>query len=125
MRTFRHSITLISADGQRRVELQAQVDTGATFSSAPGEVLERLGVRPESRVRLRLANNAVEERLLGFARAELVEEERIIPVIFGRAGEPPLIGATTLEIFLLAVDPAEQRLVPVEGLRIVACQVGF
>ncbi|MBI2172454.1 MAG: aspartyl protease [Chloroflexi bacterium] len=116
MGTFRQNIAFVSADGQRREELDAQVDTGATFSSAPADVLERLGVRPETRVRLRLANNAVEERLLGFARAELVEEERIIPVVFGRTGEPPLIGATTLEIFLLAVDLVEQRLVPVEGL---------
>lgn len=43
MGMFRHSMTLISPDGQRREELLAQVDTGATFSSAPAEVLERLG----------------------------------------------------------------------------------
>lgn len=69
-----------------------------------------------TRVRLRLANGAVEQRSLGFARAELTEEVRTIPIVFGRVGEPALIGATSLEIFLLAVDPVEQRLVPVEGL---------
>ncbi|MBI4339624.1 MAG: hypothetical protein HY680_06680 [Chloroflexi bacterium] len=65
MGTFRQGITLISADGQRREVLLAQVDTGATFSSAPAEVLERLGVRRERRVRLRRANGQVETRDLG------------------------------------------------------------
>jgi hypothetical protein len=77
MGTFRQNITLISADGQRREELDAQgeggsfgaslkarVDTGATFSSAPADVLERLGVRRERSVRLRMANGQREQRAL-------------------------------------------------------------
>ena len=35
---------------------------------------------------------------------------------FGDPDAPPLIGANTLEGFLLVVDPVEQRLVPREGL---------
>ena len=31
---------------------------------------------------------------------------------------PTLLGAVTLEAFLLAVDPVHETLVPVEGLRI-------
>lgn len=118
MGTFRHNITLISADGQRRTELEAQVDTGATFSSAPAEVLERLGVRREDTVRLQLASGEVQERPLGFVMAELNGMRRYTPVTFGEAGEPSVIGAVTLEIFLLAVDPVVQRLVPVLGLRL-------
>ncbi len=116
MGTFRHSMTLISADGQRREEINAQVDTGATFSSAPAEVLERLGVRREDVVRLRLASGQVQERSLGFVRAQLLGVERFLPITFGEPGEPALIGAITLETFLLAVGPVSQRLVPVVGL---------
>ena len=36
--------------------------------------------------------------------------------VFGDPDAPPLIGAHTLEGFLLVVDPVEQRLVPREGL---------
>lgn len=116
MGTFRHTITLFSEDGRQRTELEALVDTGATFTSAPADTLERLGVRPEHPVRLRLANGRMEQRNLGFVRAELSGEENTIPVIFAEPGEPPVIGAIALEIFLLAVDPVAQRLVPVEGL---------
>ncbi len=118
MGTFRHSVTLISADGQRREELEAQVDTGATFSSAPAEVLERLGVRREHPVRLQLANGEVQERSLGFVRVEINGQQNLTPCTFGDSGEPALIGAITLETFLLAVDPVHQRLVPVVGLRL-------
>ena len=118
MGTFIHRMTLLSADASSREELDALVDTGATFSSAPPEVLERLGMRREARVRLRLASGQVMERSLGFVRVELLEERRIIPITFADQGEPAVIGAITLETFLLAVDPVAQRLVPVEGLMV-------
>ena len=35
--------------------------------------------------------------------------------VFGDPDSPPIIGAHTLEGFLLSVDPVQQRLVPVEG----------
>ena len=35
--------------------------------------------------------------------------------IFGDAGTEPLLGAITLEAFLLAADPHNKRLVPVTG----------
>ena len=118
MGTFTHSIILISASGEARQEIEAQVDTGATFSSAPAEVLERLGVRREHTVQLRLANGQLDQRWLGFVRTELLGQDNIVPCIFGEPNEPPVIGAVTLEIFLLAVDPVEQSLAPVVGLRL-------
>jgi len=39
-------------------------------------------------------------------------------VIFGTNGAPPTIGAVTLEGFLLGVDPAGQRLVPVDAWQV-------
>ena len=42
------------------------------------------------------------------------------PVIFDEPGEPILLGAVTLEAFLLGVDPIARRLIPVEGLRVSA-----
>ena len=40
----------------------------------------------------------------------------IVPVVFADEGSAPLLGAVTLEIFLLAVDPVRHRLIPVRGL---------
>ena len=37
-------------------------------------------------------------------------------VVFGEDGVDPLLGAVTLEEFLLAPDPIRQRLIPIPGL---------
>ena len=47
--------------------------------------------------------------------AEIDGEQESIICVFGDAKATPLIGAVTLESFLLAVDPVAQRLVPTEG----------
>ena len=40
----------------------------------------------------------------------------IAPVVFVEEDSQPLLGAVTLEIFRLGIDPVEMRLVPVDGL---------
>lgn len=114
--TFTYEITLISSPESDSEMLTARVDTGATFTSVPGPILERLGVTPQRRVRLRLANGEVVEQQIGEVLAEMDGVRATIICIFGPADAPPLIGAHTLEAFLLAVDPVAQRLVPVEAL---------
>ena len=118
MGTFAYTITLVSASGDTLETVEALVDTGATFTSVPTPVLERLGVEPERTVRLRLANGQIEERPLGTVRAELNGTQSTIPCVFGQPGEPSVIGAVTREIFLLSVDPVEQKLVPAIGFRL-------
>jgi predicted aspartyl protease len=114
MGTFTHGITLTS-DSDRTETVEALVDTGATFTSIPAALLERLGVTPHRTVRLRLANGQVEEQRIGRLLAQLDGMQESIICVFGAPGSPPVIGAHTLEAFLLGVDPVEQRLVPVEG----------
>ncbi|MBI4313122.1 MAG: hypothetical protein HY681_15305 [Chloroflexi bacterium] len=63
-----------------------------------------------------MANGRIDRRDLGFVAAEINGEQATVPCLFGQLGDPPLTGAVTLEIFLLAVDPVERRLVSVEGL---------
>lgn len=114
MGTFYHPITLIGPTGASET-LEALVDTGAAFTTIPTAVLDRLGVRPHRRVRLRLANGETVEWELGRLLAQLDGVEEEILCVFGSAEAPPLIGAHTLEAFLLGVDPLQQRLVPREA----------
>ncbi|HTE83354.1 MAG TPA: hypothetical protein VK821_01310, partial [Dehalococcoidia bacterium] len=58
------------------------------------------------------------ENEVGEAAMRLDGKQRTALIIFNEPGEPALLGAVTLESFLLGVDPVGQRLVPVEGLRI-------
>ena len=116
MGTFSHPITLISPSNGHSETLEALVDTGATFTTIPSPILERLDIEVQRRVRLRLANGDVVEWALGEVRAEMDGEKSTILCIFGLPDTPPLIGAHTLEAFLLMVDPTEERLVPREAL---------
>ena len=116
MGTFSYPITLIGALDRQPETLTALVDTGATFTSVPEATLERLGIRRENLIRLRLANGEVVEHAIGEVVAEMDGARRTIICIFGPDDAQPLIGAHTLEAFLLAVDPVERRLIPTEAL---------
>lgn len=114
MGTFSHPITLVAPSGATET-LEAAVDTGSTFTVIPAPVLDRLGVKRERRVRMRLASGEVVEWDLGEVTAELDGQRSTIICVFGAPESPPLIGAHTLEGFVLGVDPVEKKLVPKEA----------
>ena len=114
--TFTHPITLYSDDRSVAETVDALVDTGATFLTMPADMLDRLGVEPFQSVTLRLANGEVEQRRIGEVRVQLDGQERTAVCVFGESSAPPIIGAVTLQSFLLIVDTVEHRLAPVEAL---------
>jgi predicted aspartyl protease len=114
MGTFFHSIRLIAPSGAVE-SLEALVGTGAMFTVIPAPILERLGVRPFDTIPVRFASGQTERWPIGQLEAELDGRRRPIICLFGSPDAPPLIGAHTLEAFLVTVDPAEQKLVPKEA----------
>ncbi len=115
MGPFTHPITLHPASGNATEALDALVNTGSTFTSIPSPILERLGVEPHRSVTLRLADGRVEEQAVGRVLADLNGEAEFIICVFADPDAPSIIGTHTLEVFLLGVDPVEQRLAPVEA----------
>ncbi len=105
-----------SADGKEKREIQALVDTGATYTWIPRPVLEELGYRPTFTRRLRLADGKVIVRKACEARVEIDGLCLTTPVIFGDPDSDALLGAVTLKQFSLAPDPVGKRLIPVEAL---------
>ncbi len=96
--------------------VQAMVDTGAFNTMMPVSLLTQLGVTPNDRRRYALADNSEVEYDIGMARIGIDGIDGIewhCPVIFGPEGQY-LLGATTLEIFGLMVDPVAGELVPRE-----------
>lgn len=108
-------ITLHAPSDDRTEVVDALVATGATFTSVPAPVLERMGIAPVGTVRLKLADREIEERDIGEVRAELNGDVRTIVCVCANPTAPAVIGAVTPEVFLLSVDPVERRLVPVIG----------
>ena len=115
MGTFTTSLRIQGPVG-RSMSIEALVDTGATHTLLPANVLRDMGVEPLERVTFHLADESTVEYPVGEVRIRLDGRERTTVVIFGPDGAMPLLGATTLELFNLAVDPVGKCLVPVPGL---------
>lgn len=116
MGTFRVTVSVGDPQGERYTSVEAQVDTGATYTTLPASILRRLGVVPHDRAEFELADGNVVERDIGRTWVQIDGRSDVVPVVFAEEGSPALLGAVTLEIFRLAVDPVRQRLVPVRGM---------
>lgn len=97
--------------------VDAVVDTGAAHSMLPAALLDSLHVPPRRQLDFILADGSVVNYGYGIAQFRIADEELPCPVIFGPDGNY-LLGASTLEVFNLMADPSDQRLVPVEWLRL-------
>ena len=98
-------------------QVEVLVDTGASDTVLPATLLNELQVAPEGSYRCRYANGDSDMRNYGVAAIRIGDLTKICPVIFGHDNQFSL-GATTLAIFKLAVDPVGQVLIPVPGLRL-------
>lgn len=109
---FNWPVRLDSMDGERSLEIEAMVDTGAGYTIVPARLLQELGVTPIDTIRLVLADGRQVEYDLGEARATI--DGRSIPslVVFGENDARALLGAYTLEGLRLAVDPSNRTLIP-------------
>ena len=98
---------------EERVDVEFLVDTGATYTWIPAPTLEALGVKAARVQPVRLADGRIIER--GFAWILLTLDGRTepTPCLIGDPGSEPLLGAVTLEIFGLRVDPLNRTLIPV------------
>jgi clan AA aspartic protease len=114
MATFRVPMEIGPMDGSRFERVEALVDTGATYTVVPRDVLERLGITPQFRRRFRIANGRVVELEMAFVIVRLEGEMTYTLCAFGEPGTDALIGKVTLVSLGLGVDAENQRLVPIE-----------
>ena len=114
MSEFRHTLQVSDINGERTIEVEALVDTGATFSIIPARLLRDLGIAPERTIVFELADQSEIAYEAGSARFSGLGVSGVAPVAFGEDTAEPLMGAVTLEALMLIVDPIAQRLVPRE-----------
>jgi predicted aspartyl protease len=117
MSCFKYPVEVADARGENFIEEMAWVDTGAFFSRFPASMLERLGYQPNAVRRLRMADGTSVDAPIGPVLIRLNGEAQPMLCVFGESDDV-LLGATTLELFTLGVDPVQETLVPVEGLRL-------
>ncbi len=101
--------------GGRFQPIEALVDTGATYSWVPRDVLERLAVVPEDEWPFVLADGREVRYPVAWINIRLGARAQPTIVVFGDQGSEPILGVVTLEEFRLAVDPVNHRLISVPG----------
>ena len=116
MGTFDVPIQVADLDGQHFEEMEALVDTGATFTVVPQSVLRNLQIDPTDRKPFMYASGERVQLELAQVRIRIEDRETITWVVFGEDAGGALLGSYTLEGVLLGVEPHKQRLIPVEGL---------
>lgn len=90
-------------------ELEALVDTGATFTKIPETAARELKLEAQYETEVELADGRRVKRGLALAEVELEGVRR--PVLIAIGGEErPLIGYTTLEVLGFKVNPITGKL---------------
>ena len=111
MGTFYWPMEIGPMDGAGFRTVPALVDTGATFSQVPGNVLRELGIVPTRFVQSQLADGSVIRDGVADVKIRIYGRETYSTVLFGEEGSPILMGSYALEGVVLAVDPHNECLV--------------
>jgi predicted aspartyl protease len=99
-----------------KIDLELLVDSGATYTVLPANVLKTLEIEPIRLIRLRLADNRVIENPFGEIGIEIEGyKASATPVVFGDEGIY-LLGSVTMEQLGLMPDPVHKKLKPTEAL---------
>jgi len=112
MGLFRQHVEIGATDAGPFAPVDALVDTGATYSLFPRRLLSQLGVMAHDRAEFILADGRTIVRELATVVVRIENRNRHVLCIIGDDETNALLGATTLELFGVAADPVNQRLVP-------------
>jgi len=86
------------------------VDSGASFTVVPQEILKRMGIKPTREEVFFLADGKSMKRKVGSALYEYKGIEGAAPVMFGEKEDSLLLGIFTLEALGLSLDPLKREL---------------
>ena len=101
---------------ERRISLNATVDTGAYLSSAPASVLYELGVSPFRSQIFRFADGSSKQMDVGEVFIRIDGNQATSQIAFNDEDTQPLLGAMALETLYLVVDPIAKRLLPMDDI---------
>jgi aspartyl protease family protein len=94
------------------------LDSGVTYSLLAKGTWQALGLQPKRSASFALADGTQIERNISECHVTLPQGEGHTPVILGEEGDEPLLGAVTLEILGLVLNPFNRTLQPMRMLLI-------
>ena len=112
MGTF--SVDFVIRNGSQARDLSGVVDTGASYTVIPAQILDELGIEREETLLFSFADGSRRELPVALAEVELQGRRKAVYVVFGPDSRKILLGALALESFALAADAKNGRLIPAE-----------
>ncbi|MFH1562389.1 MAG: retroviral-like aspartic protease family protein [Nitrospirota bacterium] len=103
---------VIDANQIRTVEVDAIVDTGATYVCLGKKDIELLGLPFHNEVSIKTANGKATRRTFKGAEIELNGRTFVMEVMENDEDTPALIGYLLLEALDFVVDPKTQKVIP-------------
>ena len=116
MGTFNATMEIGDPAGREFVAFDGMVDTASTHTIVPEGLLNSLRVVAEDSCPFELGDGRIVAYSVGYTRMRYNGKSGVVPVVFAPNDISPLIGATTLEILGLAVNPVKHQLFPVNFL---------
>ncbi len=112
MGTFKARIGVSNGNGGKALQVDALVDTGATYTVLPASMLrdDEVGIRPQTSLTFTFANGERADLPVGEARVSVADREAVTKVVFGQEGQY-LLGATSLQMLGLIPDTSSHRLI--------------
>ena len=98
------------ADRTRSWQGTFLIDTGATDTLVPRDVLESIGITPDGQRECILADGKDAKFDTAVARIEFMGEIIGSTIVFGEVGTDPLLGAIAMQDAGIVVDPCKETL---------------
>ncbi|MGH9362520.1 MAG: aspartyl protease family protein [Thermoanaerobaculia bacterium] len=92
------------------------VDSGAIYTLLPKDAWQAIELLPKRSASFTLADGTRIERQISECHITLPQGDGTSPVILGEEGDEPLLGAVTLEILGLVLNPFNRTLQPMRML---------
>ena len=113
MGTFKTHVGVSDGNGGAVQQIEALVDTGATYTVLPASLLrDRIGIQPQVRRLFTLADGREMMLPVGQAWLSVQGAEAYSPVVFAEDDGTHILGATTLQTLGLIADTTNHRLIP-------------
>ena len=113
---FRVTVHVGNRAGEHFEPIEALVDTGATYTWIPRNILKQLGVTPEEEWPFVLADGREVRYPVAWIQIQIGGRAQPTIAVFGEPASEPILGVFALEGFRLAADPVNRRLISVPGL---------
>ncbi len=106
----------VSGPNGRKVPVRFLIDGGASYSLLAKADWQAIGLQPRRTAAFTLVDGTQIQRAISECHISLPQGEGHTPVILGEEGDEALLGAVTLEILGLVLNPFNRSLQPMRML---------